>query len=86
MNLNLISPRSVEVINGALQGHRHQLIKDIKYWCDAGRRARNPQRVLACYRLELMARSEFAQLDRVMVDDFNYISWFRTQIREDGII
>lgn len=83
MNLDLIPSRSVKVINGALKGHRHQLIKDIKFWCDAGRRAKSPQRAMACYQLELMARSEFAQLDRVMVDDFNYISWFRTQIRED---
>lgn len=82
MNLNSISPRSEKVINGALKGHRHQLIKDIKFWCDAGRRARNPQHAMACYQLELMARSEFAQLDRVMVDDFNYISWFLTQVRE----
>lgn len=84
MNLNSISPQSAKVINCALKARRHQLIKDIKFWCDAGRIARNPQRVLACYRLELMARSDFAQLDRVMVDDFNYVSWFLTQIREDG--
>lgn len=85
MNFNSISPQSVKVINCALKGRRHQLIKDIKLWCDAGRRARSPQRAVACYRLELMARSEFAQLDRVMVDDFGYISWFRTQIREEII-
>lgn len=66
--LKLYSPEQVNLIEDALYHERKQKLEDVKFWAERSNKRKNPAFEIRCYREELDARGELAQLDRICLD------------------